>query len=301
MNISAIMTCHNRKEKTLRCLRCLYKALETYSKTNVYGKVYLSVFLTDDGCTDGTREAIEKEFVNHDITIIKGDGNLYWAGGMIKAWKTALNSNDDIDFYLLLNDDSYAFTSLFEELLATHQYCIKTFGKSGIYSGITCDENNKNIITYSGDIFDSKGRIHRIKPTGKPQRVDITNANFLLVPKDVVHDIGILYDGFRHSAADNDYSIQANRHGHPALITAQICGFCKYDHKSAKEETLQLLKMNLKQRYKYLHHPLHSDSEYLIYIKRNFPKKYPLTLALRVLRLFFPYLYYKINKIRGIY
>lgn len=301
MNISAIMTCHDRKEKTLRCLRCLYKALDSYSKANSYGDIRLSVFLTDDGCTDGTPEAIEKEFGNEDITIVKGDGNLYWAGGMRKAWESALKSKIDADFYLLVNDDSYAFSSLFDELLATHEYCTKTFGKSGIYSGVTCDEKDKSIITYSGDVFDSKGRIHRLKPTGKPQRVDITNANFLLVPQDVVQDIGILYEGYRHGAADNDYAIQANRHGHPALITAHTCAYCEFDHKSANDETLQLEKMTLSQRYKYLHHPLHSDPDYLTYIRRNFPKKYPITLLLRIIRLLSPKIYFRINKARGIY
>lgn len=52
--------------------------------------ISLSVYLTDDGCTDGTSQAVRDIFKGKDITIMQGDGNLYWAGGMRFAWKEAL-------------------------------------------------------------------------------------------------------------------------------------------------------------------------------------------------------------------
>ena len=41
--IAAILTCHNRKEKTLACLHSLFSIIST-----------IDVFLVDDGSTDGT-------------------------------------------------------------------------------------------------------------------------------------------------------------------------------------------------------------------------------------------------------
>ena len=43
--IAVLLTVHNRKEKTLNCLRRLY----SQEKIDQY---VVDVFLTDDGCTD---------------------------------------------------------------------------------------------------------------------------------------------------------------------------------------------------------------------------------------------------------
>lgn len=304
MKIAAILTCHNRKEKTLRSLRCLFASLDVYNakRNNLQGDtITLTVFLTDDGCTDGTADAVNQSFPKRQITIVNGDGNLFWAGGMRKAWREAIRKEGRVDFFLLLNDDTFAFPTMLAELLATHRYCTTELGKTGIYSGVTCDERDTSIITYSGDVFDNQRRLTRLGPSGKPQRVDVTNANALLVPQAVVDDIGIFYDGYTHSCADNDYAIQANRHGHPALITAHVCAYCEFDHKDAKNETMKLATMNYAERKSYLKHPLHSDPEYLEYIRRNFPKLYPITWTLRHIRLICPKLYIKINELRGIY
>ena len=74
MKIAILMTCHNRRETTLRCLRGLPSDVEVY--------------LVDDGSTDGTDEAVKATFPK--VNVIRGTGNLYWAKGMELAWKTCL-------------------------------------------------------------------------------------------------------------------------------------------------------------------------------------------------------------------
>lgn len=70
---------------------------------------------------------------------------------------------------------------------------MKTFGKPGLYSGIICDINDESIITYGGEKFHSKlqGRSYNINPSATPQEVDMTNANILLIDRNVVDKIGI--------------------------------------------------------------------------------------------------------------
>ena len=116
MKIAALITCFNRKDKTLSCLTSLYHALDTYNEKSE-DKIELSVYLTDDGCTDGTADAVRNNFADKKITILQGDGNLYWAGGMRFAWKEALKKHSEWDFYLLLNDDVDLVDILFNELL----------------------------------------------------------------------------------------------------------------------------------------------------------------------------------------
>jgi glycosyltransferase involved in cell wall biosynthesis len=62
--IAALITCHNRKAKTLACLSSLYNCTmpENYA---------FDVFLVDDGCTDGTADIIREKFPQ--INIIQGN------------------------------------------------------------------------------------------------------------------------------------------------------------------------------------------------------------------------------------
>lgn len=146
MHIAVIITCHNRKEKTLHCLTNLFEAKKAYG----HNEVRLAVFLTDDGCTDGTAEAVDQLFDRHEIHIIKGDGSLYWAGGMRAAWREALKEKERWDYYLLVNDDTYTFDNLFTEMIEAHRYCLRTLKRPGLYSGVTCAQGQPNVITYGG-------------------------------------------------------------------------------------------------------------------------------------------------------
>ena len=301
-NIAVLMTCYNRKDKTVLCLEKLIEAKELYNADNE-GTVSLSLFLTDDACTDGTSDAVRRIWANQELNIILGNGSCYWAGGMRLAWSEAMRQKDKWDFYLLLNDDTIVCPNVFEELLCTHNYAMSTFGKGGIYSGITCSNNDRSRITYGGDVFDTaaRGTWHRVGVSDTPQLVDMINANILLVDVSVVEKIGIFPDVYVHGCADTDYCMMVRRNGLPALVTANICGMCDDDHLTKEEEILMLMRMTYKERCRYVSNPVHSDADYLTMIRRNMPQKYPVSWFIRKLRLCFPALYYRINKIRGLY
>ena len=73
--IAVVMTCHNRRETTLRCLEALQRQ-EGHDAT-------LALFVTDDGSDDGTAEAIRAQWP--DAKVMLGPGDLYWAAGMAGA------------------------------------------------------------------------------------------------------------------------------------------------------------------------------------------------------------------------
>ena len=83
-----LLTCFNRKDNTINCLKSLYKALKKYN-----AEMKFDVFLVDDGCTDGTSEEVKKHFP--EVNIIQGSGELFWSGGMRLAWETALNKENN--------------------------------------------------------------------------------------------------------------------------------------------------------------------------------------------------------------
>src|SRR5690242_187901 len=92
--VAVLITSHNRRETTLRCLRCLVEQRGCEA-------LDVQTYLVDDGCTDGTASAVRNAFPT--VTILQADGSLFWAGGMRAAFAEAAKS--DPDFYLWLNDD----------------------------------------------------------------------------------------------------------------------------------------------------------------------------------------------------
>lgn len=92
--IYILLPVHNRRSQTERFIQCL--ADQTYDNYHL--------ILIDDGSSDGTSEMAQENISS--ITILKGSGNLWWAGGLQKGiewlFKNNINSSDII---LMINDD----------------------------------------------------------------------------------------------------------------------------------------------------------------------------------------------------
>lgn len=300
MKLATIITCFNRKNKTTRCLECLFTSIDRYNTSNGDEQIQQAIYLTDDGCTDGTADAVREVCKGRELHIIQGNGHCYWAGGMRMAWRKALEDSYEWDFFLLLNDDTFMNTDCITTLLHTHHYCIREYGKPGIYSGITCDTCNETEITYGGYVWTNYmlGLDRILHPSGIPRKCDKANSNIMLVSRQVVDTIGIFHDGFIHGVADYDYSMQAIKKGFPVLVTDKVCGSCEYDHSSGEQIKDKLLAMNLRQRKEYFSNPLHSNHDVMLHKRRNMPQRYWLGYIGRMLNLYMPRLYYFVSDIR---
>lgn len=169
------MTCHNRRETTLHCLRGLMPQLGTEDR----------VFLVDDGSTDGTGDAVAGMFESGDIRVIKGDGTLYWAKGMRLAWETAAKAGD-WDAYLWLNDDA----ELDDNAIA------KLRGAGG----------DGNVVV--GGLVDSFGtKVYGLCEDG------VFSGNVVLVPRCVYEVVGMICGCYHHAWADVDYALHCKRAG----------------------------------------------------------------------------------------
>lgn len=301
INIAIIITCFNRKEKTTRCLESLFASEARYNSTHGNSTISLSIFLTDDACSDGTADAVRKICCGHELRIVQGDGHCYWAGGMRMAWGEALKEKDRWDFYLLVNDDTFVYEDCFTELFKAHCYCQNKYGKGGIYSGITCDVEDKKRITYGGSVWRCRffGIDRLLTPTGTPQLCDKANSNIMLVDASVTNAIGMFYKDYKHGGADYDYSMQAVIKGFPVLVTSATCGICEYDHNSETQIKEKMLKMTLKQRKDYFNNPLHCIHDTLLLKRRNMPLRYIIGWLGCYLKLYFPRFYYLLSDIRN--
>lgn len=266
--IAVLITCHNRKDKTLACLTTLYECVVPENHS-------FEVFLVDDGSIDGTAERIKSDFP--DVTIIEGNGNLYWNRGMYKAWEAAAKTKD-YDFYIWLNDDTMLYSSAFELVLNSS----KQLNHQAIICGATCEKNTGKV-TYSGWL---KSENNPITPNGEIQECEIVNGNFLLVPQSVFSKIGNLDWKFRHAIGDFDYGLRAQKAGFKCYITASFVGSCESNPTLPK---WCLTSTPIAQRFKLLYSPLGyaEPIPFFIYENRHFGLltaiKHFITINLRAL------------------
>ena len=210
MSIAVLMTAYNRKEGTLDCLTRLYEQIHSLTRTGRYG---FSVFLTEDGCTDGTPEAVRSAFP--EVNIIHGDGNLFWNRGMCVAWNEAAKNSPD--FYLWLNDDTRLKPGAIAVLLENSAY----LGHKAIVVG-TAEGRNGNL-SYGGRT--RSGRIITPDPV-IPEACHIFNGNLVLVPSFVYKKLGTLDQVYSHSFGDFDYGVRAAAKGVTSVVAPGVLAEC---------------------------------------------------------------------------
>ncbi|GGG42475.1 acetylglucosaminyltransferase [Croceivirga lutea] len=286
--LAVLLTCFNRKEKTLSALSKVYKA-----SAKVESELTISVYLTDDGSTDGTADAVRKTFPK--VIILKGTGDLFWAGGMKMSWRAAKKQN--FDAYLLLNDDTDIVEELFKEYLKADEYCQTTYTTGGVYLGATQDPDTKKL-TYGGAKLTNKWtfKYNLLEPNNSYQNCELGNANIMFVSNEVVEQIGILSEGYKHGVADYDYTLKAVKKKIPVLLMPTYLGFCKNDHSNIYDK---FTNSSFKQRLAILKNPLGLDfSSNLNLMKRHFPLRVPMVVFSSLLKLIFPQLYINLSKNR---
>ena len=239
-HISIILTVHNRKDKTIKCL---WNVLSQKLPDNYV----VSIYVTDDGSTDGTSQTIKRVFPN--VHIIKGDGNLFWNRGMKKAWEKAAITNPD--YYLWLNDDTILMKDALNRLLLSS---IKTNNES-IIVGSTMSNDNNGTHTYGG--LDACIKHKRISPNASYLMPCATfNGNIVLVPQKVFEKLGFNDTYYRHSFGDIDYGLKATQKGLVNYIAPGYYGICNRNNPIPifRRKCYPLIK-----RYKLLYSPLGSN------------------------------------------
>ena len=215
--LCVLLTCFNRKEKTLACFRAL-------SACSLPQGVTLFAVLVDDGSTDGTPEALSAEFPW--VQIVHGGGNLYWCRGMYQAFEVAMQA--DYDYYFWLNDDTMLQTDALQRLLKAEQQLSNQDATPVVVVGSTVDEHT-GILTYGGEVRTSaikRTRFARLQPSDVAQRCDSMNGNIVLLSKEAVRIVGNLDPAFEHAMGDTDYALRAVQLGVQVWTAPGIHGTC---------------------------------------------------------------------------
>jgi GT2 family glycosyltransferase len=243
-HIAVLITCFNRVDTTLACLDCMFQA-------EIPENIALEVFLVDDASPDLTGQKVKAKYP--EVNVFRGDGNLYWSGGMYKAWDEAIKTKE-FDYYLWLNDDTHIYPNAITELLKDDSV---SYSKSLIVGA--CQSKKDKKFTYGGYV----GEVPMF-PSGVPQKCDFINGNLVLIPKHIYSQIGNLNKKYIHLYGDYDYSMRVNKRGLSCYASSQYIATCEPNEKSywgtAEMSTWQKLKL--------LHHPKGIDIKRGYYFKK---------------------------------
>lgn len=205
--VLGLMTCFNRKEKTIHALEQLIKGNPG---------IIFSFIVADDGSSDGTYEELKKV---PEVTILRGNGSLFYSGGMRMAIAEAKKSGKGYDYCLLFNDDVDFADGAIEKLCRKERSCI--------WVGPTCDENGE--LSYGGIVKTSGCRPKTEIIMGKDPKgtvCDTFNANCVLIPWEIFEKLDNIDEVYTHSMGDFDYGFSAVRKGFTIKVSDEFVGSC---------------------------------------------------------------------------
>jgi GT2 family glycosyltransferase len=278
--IAALLTCYNRRETTLACLRALYAQ-------TALARVELSTYLVDDASPDGTGDAVRREFPQ--VTVIQGDGQRFWCGGMRLAWGEALKGG--YDHYLWLNDDTLLYPDALERVLSTAEGRRQREGEDVIAVGTTQDPVTRKT-TYGG-MRKRAGlfvEFALVEPSSEPVRCDTFCGNCVLVPASIAARVGNLSDSFKHQLGDFDYGLRADALGIRCWVAPGHVGSCSgHDIEGSHLDAT----LPLRDRARLMARPAGPPppSEWMVFIRRHAGWRWPLYRARTLLRERVPWLW----------
>ena len=212
MEILVILTCFNRKDKTEKCIITLSKMNPDCEFTFV---------VVDDNSTDGTREMIYNLKKKFRIFYLKGDGCLFYSGGMRKG----------MDFALIHLKQKYEYMFMCNDDVEFYDACIEKMAKQSEA------QNNAIIVgavqNPSGE--QSYGAVKYIKGT-KYRWIQINewnidadtfNANAVLIPYDIFKKVGAIDAYYVHSLGDFDYGFCLKKAGYHIYSSKEYVGLCQ--------------------------------------------------------------------------
>lgn len=210
--IVVLMTTFNRCEYTKNCILSLVD-----NNTNLD----MRFVVTDDNSTDGTRDMLSSLGEKIKIHLIKGNGSLFWTGGMYKSLEYALAHTAEFDYALLVNDDVDFYKDSISHLLDR----LKTLD-AGIIVGSTEDSNGN---TSYGGVKKLSGFFAKFKvadPSKEIEYFDTFNCNCVLMSADTFSKMGNLDNTYIHSMGDFDYGLQAGKKGIKIIGSSEYVGRC---------------------------------------------------------------------------
>jgi GT2 family glycosyltransferase len=208
-SVYILIPVHNRRGITLTCLQHLADlgAIDRYH-----------IVIIDDGSTDGTGDAIKQQYPT--ITLLQGNGNLWWTGGIHAGMKYAFNQ--DAAYFLWMNDDTLPLPGTLEHLVTTCQNAPNLITTAQCY-----EDESLQTPTYGGQrkwgfsVGLIQTAIGEIKPC------DCMSGNLVCFPRSVIDTIGYPEKHLMpHYTADIVYTWEAKKAGFDLNVLGDARAIC---------------------------------------------------------------------------
>ncbi len=218
--IAILIAVFNNLDYTKKCLKTLEDLVMGPGRN---GNRY-QIVVTDDGSTDGTGEWLANTIPA--IHVVKGDGSLWWSGGINEAAKYAI-SELQADFLLLWNNDIQPAKDYFVEL----DKVILNLPERTIAGSKIFQLNKEQVIWSFGGVFNPKSGMKYMVGSGlqdspeyaKSIEVDWLPGMGTLVPAIAIQEIG-LWDAelFPQYHGDSDFTFRAKSSGYNIIAYPQL-------------------------------------------------------------------------------
>lgn len=204
--IYILLPVHNRKDVTQNFIESLQK--QTWKNYHLV--------LIDDGSTDGTTRMVRDSITNAKLTVIRGEGNWWWAGCLQQGFNFLKEKKIPVDnTILIINDDV-------------------TFDENFITNGIsTLERNNKSLLLAqfqeecssdpeeSGIHADLKKLSFCI--ASAPEKINCLSTRGLFLKwKDFIKIGGFYPIILPHYGSDYEFTLRAHRKGYGCLTSAGV-------------------------------------------------------------------------------
>jgi len=218
MIIYALIPVFNRLAYTQAILKCLREQKN----------VHLRIVFVDDGSTDGTASFLAQQ---QDLTVLKGDGSLWWAGAMQKALHLVRRQANSGDFFIFINND----TRIAEDFVATLVEVSLAHGRAAVGSILRATESPYELLSIGpcADLWNMRtwDRLRDLSGQEREQMSETYSVDFLpgrntIFPVEVLNRAGFLRPWlFPHYYADYEYSDRVRRAGFDLLVSTRAVTF----------------------------------------------------------------------------
>jgi GT2 family glycosyltransferase len=220
--ISLVIPVFNGLDYTKKCIANLH----TVAAAAGSEEYSVNLVIVDDGSHDGTSDWIKSQSFR-DVYLLKGDGNLWWSGGVNVGVKYALKSLQ-ADYIILWNNDVTAHESYFTELfrLLNSEQSYRTIYGSKIFT----DSGLKTIWSMGGVFNPYSGKKFMLgmfaRDSGefqKPVHVDWLPGMGTVIPVSVIEKIGY-WDAanFPQYHGDSDFTYRAKLNNFDIVVCPQL-------------------------------------------------------------------------------
>jgi GT2 family glycosyltransferase len=230
IRVEIVTPVFNRKDLTLLCLRSI-KRLRTDG-------IEIHVLIVDDGSTDGTFEAVSREFP--DVEIVKGNGNLWFTEGTNVGVRAALKH--DPDFVLMINNDQVFDDRSLEFMVET-----ALANERSVVGPLLLLWDQPHKIFQVAPQWSTKlgGWRHWYKQTvwsvpDRPWEVDLIVGNCVLVPVAAIEEHGLMNSERYPNFGDAEYTPRLKKHGWKLLIDPRARVFCQPNDMPASASKMSL-------------------------------------------------------------